>query len=315
MTRTIAVVGASANRAKFGNKCVRAYAAEDWNVIPIHPTATEIEGLRVLDSVDSVAVSIDRISVYLPPETSLRLLDQFAVAKAEVWFNPGSADERVLAAAKARNLRYRAACSIVDIGRSPSEFPEDPAAEVERNPRILSPEVMRTRRPTSSEANDYYFTYIDKVPDGDVVIRLRQQIIETQELLESVSDEQGDFRYASGKWSVKEVLGHLADTERVFTYRALAFSRGDATPIPGMDQDDWITGGRFDDLSIEEVVGDLVAVRGATSTLFEGLSDEQWQRRGVASGFEFQVGAIAWIVAGHELHHRGVLVERYGVGS
>lgn len=174
---------------------------------------------------------------------------------------------------------------------------------------------MRSQRPTPDQANEYYFTYIDKVPDGDVVEQLAHQIIETRALLDSMSEEQGRHRYESGKWSVKEVLGHLADVERVFAYRALAFSRGDTQPIPGMDQDRWIDAGGFHDLPVAEVVADLVAVRSSTLTLFGAFSDEQWCRRGTASDVEFQAGAIAWIIAGHELHHRGVLVDRYGLGG
>ncbi len=174
---------------------------------------------------------------------------------------------------------------------------------------------MRTRRPTPADANEYYFTYIGKVLDGDVVERLASQIADTRAMLDSVSEEQASYRYASGKWSVKEVLGHLADTERVFAYRALAFSRGDTEPIPGMDQDKWNAAAGFDELPVGEIVGQLAAIRAASVSLFRSLTDEQWRRRGTASGFEFQAGAIAWIIAGHELHHRGVLIERYGLGE
>ena len=174
---------------------------------------------------------------------------------------------------------------------------------------------MRTRRPTTAEAAEYYFTYIGKVPDGDVVDYLGKQIVETRALLDSVDEEHASFRYQPDKWSVKQVVGHLADTERVFAYRALAFSRGDQQPIPGMDQDVWIEAARFDELPLSAVLADLVAVRESTLTLFRGLSQVQWLRRGTASDVHFQTGAIAWIIAGHELHHRGVLGERYGIGK
>ena len=119
---TIAVAGASRNRSKFGNKCVRAYQAEGWEVVPVHPTEREIEGLAVRRTVADIPVPIDRISVYLPPQTTARLLAAFAATGAEVWFNPGSAGDTVLAAARDLGIAFRAACSIVDIGRSPSEF-------------------------------------------------------------------------------------------------------------------------------------------------------------------------------------------------
>lgn len=172
---------------------------------------------------------------------------------------------------------------------------------------------MRTRRPTTAESDPYYFTYIDKVPDGDVLDCLGQQIATTRALLGSITEAQASYRYQEDKWSVKQVIGHLADTERVFGYRALAFSRGDRQPIPGMDQDLWIEAGRFDKLTMSEVLDDFVAIRESTRTLFGNLSEEQWQRRGIASDLPFQVGAIAWIIAGHEIHHRGVLEERYGL--
>lgn len=174
---------------------------------------------------------------------------------------------------------------------------------------------MRDQRPTTAEAAEYYFTYIGKVPDGDVLERLEQQIIATRALLEPVTEERAGFRYQPDKWSLRQVVGHVADTERVFAYRALAFSRGDRQAIPGMDQDGWIEASRFDELSLSEIVADLVAIRAGTLTLFRGFSDGQWQCRGTASEMEFQAGAIAWIIAGHELHHRAVLEERYGIGG
>lgn len=174
---------------------------------------------------------------------------------------------------------------------------------------------MRTQRPTSADAAEYYFTYVDRVPDGDVVEQLRNQIIETQALLSSIDENRAGFRYQADKWSVKQVVGHIADAERVFAYRALAFSRAEQQAIPGMDQDLWMTASRFDELSFPAILGDLVAIRESTVTLFRDFSEKQWQRRGMASEVEFQAGAIAWIIAGHELHHRSVLEKRYGLGG
>lgn len=174
---------------------------------------------------------------------------------------------------------------------------------------------MRSQRPSAAQAAQYYFTYIDKVPEGDVVEHLEKQIVETCALLGSIDEERASFRYQPDKWSVKQVVGHVADAERVFAYRALAFSRGDEQAIPGMDQELWIDASRFDELPFSTVLADLVAVRESTLTLFRSLSEKQWQRRGTASEMEFQTGAIAWIIAGHELHHRGVLDERYGIGG
>lgn len=174
---------------------------------------------------------------------------------------------------------------------------------------------MTSQRPSPNDAADYYFTYINRVPDGNVIERLASQIVQTAELTGSISEDQASYRYQPDRWSVKEVLGHVADAERVFAYRALAFSRGDEQPIPGMEQDQWMDAARFDEQSIAEVVADLVAIRQSTVTLFRGFSPTQWRRRGLASDVEFQAGAIAWIIAGHELHHRAVLEKRYGLGS
>jgi predicted CoA-binding protein len=123
--KTIAVVGASASRHKFGNKCVRAYRDAGYQVFPINPAERDIEGLPVYRTLAEVPVPLDRISVYLPPPRTLRLLPEIAGAAArEVWFNPGSADDGVLAEARRLGIQARPGCSIVDIGRRPSEYPE-----------------------------------------------------------------------------------------------------------------------------------------------------------------------------------------------
>lgn len=122
--KTIAVLGASANRSKYGNKCVRAYKTAGWEVWPVHPSEPEIEGLKAWSSLAEVPAELDRISVYLPPALTLRLLPEMARKGAgEVWLNPGSADEGVIEEARRLGLRVRPGCSIVDIGMSPGQFP------------------------------------------------------------------------------------------------------------------------------------------------------------------------------------------------
>ena len=166
-------------------------------------------------------------------------------------------------------------------------------------------------RPDPSEFVPYYGKYIGLVPDGSVVDSLETQIRETSALLRSVPDARASHRYAPGKWSVKEVVGHLADGERVFAYRALRFARNDGTPLPGFDENLYAANSGFDARPLGEVASEYEAVRQATLALFRGLGDEAWLRRGIASENPVSVRALAWIIAGHELHHRAVLRERY----
>lgn len=171
----------------------------------------------------------------------------------------------------------------------------------------------QTARPDASEHAAYYGKYIALVPDGDVVATLEAQGSETGRLLAGLSEQQASHRYAPGKWSVKEVIGHVADSERIFAYRALRIARGDQTPIEGFEQDDYVRGAQFDRLSISDLAAEFAAVRQATLRLFESLSPEAWVRRGVANKNEVSVRALAYMIAGHELHHRQVLREKYGM--
>lgn len=124
-------------------------------------------------------------------------------------------------------------------------------------------------------------------------------------------EEEGDFRYAADKWSAKEVVGHLCDTERIFAYRVLRISRADATPMQGFEQDDYVRNGPFAHTPMEEIVEDYIAVRRATITLLRNLDEPAWTRRGLANNSEVSVRALAYIIAGHELHHRAILEEKY----
>ncbi len=166
-------------------------------------------------------------------------------------------------------------------------------------------------RPDAAEHSPYYATYLSKVPDGDLLEMLEAQRRETQALIAGVSDAKATHRYAPGKWSVKEVIGHLADTERVFCYRALRFARADDTPLPGFDEKAWAPAGRFDARSLKDLAGELDAVRRATIALFSGMDAEALTRRGTANNNPITVRALAWIIAGHERHHVGILRERY----
>jgi hypothetical protein len=140
---------------------------------------------------------------------------------------------------------------------------------------------------------------------------LGSQIEETLALLRSIPEEHGSFRYAPGKWSVKELLGHLIDSERIFSYRALRFARDDQTPLPGYEQDDYVRGGAFDSVPLDELAQEFASARQATVYLFKHLDGEAWTRRGLANDSPVSVRALAYIIAGHELHHRRVLRDKY----
>ncbi|MGZ4732824.1 MAG: DinB family protein [Terriglobales bacterium] len=165
-------------------------------------------------------------------------------------------------------------------------------------------------RPDSSEYAPYYGKYVSLVPEGDILVTLGRQSLETVALL-APREAVGDSRYAPGKWSVKESLGHLIDTERVFSYRALRIARNDKTPLAGFEQDDYVKYGPFAQLSLSTLLEEFTLVRKATVALFRALDETAWTRRGVVSNNEVTVRALAYMIAGHELHHRRIFQERY----
>jgi len=166
-------------------------------------------------------------------------------------------------------------------------------------------------RPDRDEFMPYFGTYIDKVPDGDVVAVLEAGIGTTRKLLGSVTEERAGYRYAEGKWSLKEVLGHMSDTERIFSYRLLTFARGDAGPLPGFDENTYAPAQESDRVPFAWLLEEFIAVRAATLALLKVLPPAAWERRGVAGENPLSARAAAWIIAGHEIHHRRVLEERY----
>jgi hypothetical protein len=170
---------------------------------------------------------------------------------------------------------------------------------------------MIIRKPESVEYVAYYDRYISLVSGNDILISLEKQLPETVGLLSARNEREGEFRYAPGKWTVKEVLGHVIDGERVFAYRALRISRGDRTPIEGFEQDDYVRNGPFGHCRLPDLVEEFTHVRKATLWLFRNLDDAAWMRRGVANQNEISVRALAYIIAGHELHHRKILQEEY----
>ena len=143
---------------------------------------------------------------------------------------------------------------------------------------------------------------------------LREQGPRTQALLAGLTEAQGGHAYAPGKWTVKRLVQHLADGERLFCYRALCVARGDEQPLPGFDEDRYAAHDGSDSRTLAAIAADFAAVRAATLTLFAGLDAAAWARRGTANGAPISVRALPWLIAGHELHHLAVLHERYGIG-
>ncbi len=166
-------------------------------------------------------------------------------------------------------------------------------------------------RPASSEHAPAFQKYIDRVSGGDILAVLGGQIGETRALIASIPESEGGHRYAPGKWTIREVIGHLSDAERIFAYRALRFARADATPLCGFDENTYIAPGGFDNRTLADLTDEYAAVRRATVTLFRGLDADAWTRRGTANQSECSVRALAWIIAGHERHHVSILRERY----
>jgi hypothetical protein len=168
--------------------------------------------------------------------------------------------------------------------------------------------------PTQEEYAPYYAGYINRIGQGeDVLATLSEQLESTAELFRGVEESRGGFRYAAGKWSIKEVIGHLTDTERIMSDRALRIARGDATPLPGFDENAYVPASEADARTMDDLVTEWSDVRRATLALFRGLPPAAWGRRGVANGSTVSVRALAYIVAGHERHHLETLRNRYGV--
>lgn len=173
--------------------------------------------------------------------------------------------------------------------------------------------IAPTIRPEADEFAPYYATYVGVVPDGDVIRTLAQQGEAFLARLKPLSEQQAAFAYAPGKWTVKEVVCHITDVERIFAYRALRIARGDATPLASFDENAYATTCGANDRPLETLLGEFAAVRGATLALLRGFPEAAWTRRGAASGKEVSVRALAWIMTGHAMHHGIVLKDKYGV--
>lgn len=167
------------------------------------------------------------------------------------------------------------------------------------------------QRPKESEYPEYYVPYVNSVPDGNLLQLLKENLTKITELFENISEEDADFRYAPGKWSIKEVLCHMADTERVMSYRLLRIGRGDQTVLAGFDENDYVNGSQINRLPVKNILDDFVATRKATITLIANMPEVAWDNIGFANNSEVTAQAVAFIIAGHEIHHRKIIHERY----
>ena len=169
----------------------------------------------------------------------------------------------------------------------------------------------RSIRPSQDEYAPFYAGYVASVPDGDVVATLSHSLEGALELLGSASEEVAERAYAPGKWTMKEVVQHCADAERIFAYRILRIGRGDTTDLPGWDEQTYAPASRANERTMRSLVDEFRTVRDATLSLLEGLPADAWTARGRANGMEMSVRGIIWITAGHLLHHLRVVRERY----
>jgi hypothetical protein len=168
-------------------------------------------------------------------------------------------------------------------------------------------------RPEKEEYASFYEGYIGLVPKGNVIEILEQQADKVSTAIRSLTEEQGNYRYSEGKWSVKEVFGHLIDNERIMSTRLLRIARGDSTPLPGYDQDVFMDDHPFEAYSIDDLAEEYAAVRHSTIVMLRRLSPETWLRKGIVNNYTASARSIACVIAGHELHHLSVLRDRYEV--
>jgi uncharacterized membrane protein YgaE (UPF0421/DUF939 family) len=167
------------------------------------------------------------------------------------------------------------------------------------------------QRPNKDEYAAYYHTYVEKVPDGDIIKILKKQNDQIKKLLKNISKKRSLFRYAPDKWSVREVLGHMIDTERIFAYRALRFARNDVNDLPGFDENEYARQSNYNDIKLKELIEEFIAIRKSNIIMLKNFSDEVELRKGTANGNSFTVRAMAYIMAGHVNHHLNIIKERY----
>ena len=170
-----------------------------------------------------------------------------------------------------------------------------------------------TARPSSDEYGEYFTGYIALVPEEDIAGVLEEQLSEFQRVVRAVAPDRERFRYAPGKWTIRQVFGHLIDAERVFAYRALCISRGETVSLPSFDENLYVAESHYEERPLENLMGEFTDLRRANLRFWKSLNDMDWYRRGIAGGNSVSVRALAFITAGHVRHHFQGLRERYGV--
>jgi hypothetical protein len=269
---------------------LRRLLVEDNPVI--HGYDQELFATRLYYNDREVAPALDAFRA--ARTTSLQLLE---LMNEEDWRREGSHSE---------SGRYTAE----DWLSIYAEHAHGHAAQIRRLREALS-ERGYLSRPEATEYASYYGKYISLVPGDDVQTALGKQIEGTLALLRGLSESQGESRYAPGKWSVKEVIGHLIDAERIFAYRALRIARNDQTPLAGFNENNYVAQSDYHSRKLADLADEFEVVRKANLYLLRNLDDNSWTRRGVASDYEVSVRAIAYIIAGHELHHLEIIRSRY----
>ena len=166
-------------------------------------------------------------------------------------------------------------------------------------------------KPSKKDYAEYYHNYVQQIDTDDIIGVLENQLNKTLELFKNIPEEKGNHSYSEGKWTVKEVLGHLVDTERILAYRALSFARNERQELPGFEQDDYVAEGFFNDRTINNLLEEFTALRKANIVMFKNFSDDILMRRGNANNSEFTVNAFQYIIPGHVEHHLKILKEKY----
>lgn len=168
-------------------------------------------------------------------------------------------------------------------------------------------------RPTPTDYAPPHAGYVDLVEEDDILSAMREQSSQTQKLLASLDEQRATYRYGEGKWSIKEVIGHMVDAERIIGYRALAVARGDTQPLPGFDENAYVQNASFDAWKLGDLAEEYALVRRSNIVFFQNLQPEAWDRRGTANQHPVSVRGLAYVIVGHERHHLQVLREKYNV--